>query len=112
MSEKIINIQDAFLNYIRKNKIPVTVFLLNGVKLNGIISCFDQSTIVIKRDGYAQLIYKHAISTFSPHKTISVFDWNAASVTDTEKHNDEIDDIDVDLDVIAFEDDEIQDEED
>ena len=76
MPEKVINIQDAFLNYMRKNKIPVTVFLLNGVKITGIISCFDQSTIVIKREGYTQLLYKHAISTFSPHGAISVFDWN------------------------------------
>lgn len=78
MSEKIINIQDAFLNYMRKNKIPVTIFLLNGVKLTGIISCFDQSSIVLKREGYTQLLYKHAISTFSPHGSISVFDWNGA----------------------------------
>ncbi len=76
MPEKIINIQDAFLNYMRKNKIPVTIFLLNGVKLNGVISCFDQSSIVVKREGYTQLVYKHAISTFSPHGAISVFDWN------------------------------------
>lgn len=85
MSEKIINIQDAFLNYMRKNKIPVTVFLLNGVKLSGIISCFDQSSIVMKREGYTQLVYKHAISTFSPHGSISVFDWNGpvpAAVSD------------------------------
>jgi host factor-I protein len=109
MSEKIINVQDAFLNYVRKNKISVTVFLLNGVKLTGIISCFDQGTVVIKRDGYAQLIYKHAISTFSPHKAISVFDW---STTGTERNNSEIEELDIDLDVITFEDDEIQDEED
>ncbi len=79
MSEKTINIQDAFLNYMRKNKIPVTIFLLNGVKLTGVISCFDQSSIVLKRDGYSQLLYKHAISTFSPHGAISVFDWNGAN---------------------------------
>jgi host factor-I protein len=76
MSEKIINVQDAFLNYMRKNKIPVTIFLLNGVKISGVISCFDRDTVVVKRDGYTQLIYKHAISTFSPHGSISVFDWN------------------------------------
>ncbi|MDR1391500.1 MAG: RNA chaperone Hfq [Holosporales bacterium] len=74
MSERIINIQDAFLNYVRKNKVSLTVFLLNGVKLNGIVSCFDQNSIVIKRDGYSQLLYKHAISTFSPHKAVNVFD--------------------------------------
>ena len=89
MSEKIINIQDAFLNYMRKNKIPVTVFLLNGVKLSGIISCFDQSSIVIKREGYTQLVYKHAISTFSPHGSISVFDWNGPT-SNLDKKQEEI----------------------
>ncbi|GHT88295.1 hypothetical protein FACS1894113_0420 [Alphaproteobacteria bacterium] len=81
MSEKIINIQDAFLNYMRKNKVPVTIFLLNGVKLTGIISCFDQTSIVVKREGYTQLVYKNAISTFSPHGPISVFDWNGPNNT-------------------------------
>jgi host factor-I protein len=79
MAEKAINIQDAFLNYMRKNRIPVTIFLLNGVKLTGLISCFDQSSIVLKREGYTQLLYKHAISTFSPQGAISVFDWNGSS---------------------------------
>lgn len=86
MSEKIINIQDAFLNYMRKNKIPVTIFLLNGVKITGVVSCFDKSTVLIKRDGYAQLLYKHAISTFSPHGAISVFDWNGTQQTKS-KHD-------------------------
>jgi host factor-I protein len=76
MSEKIINVQDALLNYIRKNKVPVTIFLMNGVKITGIISCFDQSSVVVRKDGYIQLIYKHAISTFSPHGAVSIFDWN------------------------------------
>jgi host factor-I protein len=79
MLEKIINIQDAFLNYVRKNKVPVTIFLLNGVKLNGIISCFDKCSVVIKKEGYTQLIYKHAISTFSPHGAINLFEWNGSS---------------------------------
>jgi host factor-I protein len=75
MAERI-NIQDAFLNYVRRNRVPVTVFLMNGVKLTGTVSCFDQSTIVIRREGYMQMVYKHAISTFSPHGSISLFDWN------------------------------------
>jgi host factor-I protein len=78
MSEKVMNIHDAFLNYMRKNRMPVTIFLLNGVKLTGIISCFDQSSLVLKREGYTQLLYKHAISTFSPHGPIGIFDWNVA----------------------------------
>lgn len=93
MSEKI-NIQDAFLNYMRKNKVPVTIFLLNGVKLTGIISCFDQSSIVLKREGYTQLLYKHAISTFSPHGSISVFDWNGAP--SAKKEDETVNDIEID----------------
>jgi host factor-I protein len=87
MSEKIINVQDAFLNYMRKNKIPVTIFLLNGVKITGTISCFDHGSVVVRREGYTQLIYKHAISTFSPHGTISVFDWNGSPGADHQRRN-------------------------
>ncbi len=76
MSEKTLNIQDAFLNYTRKNKVPVTVFLLNGVKITGNIICFDQNVIVVKKDQHTQLIYKHAISTFYPHGGIDIFEWN------------------------------------
>jgi host factor-I protein len=76
-SEKSVNVQDSFLNYLRKNKIAVTIFLLNGVKLNGTISGFDHGVIVLRKDGYAQLIYKHAISTFCPHGIINLFGWNA-----------------------------------
>ncbi len=101
MSEKIINIQDAFLNYMRKNKVPVTIFLLNGVKLTGVISCFDQSAIVLKREGYTQLLYKHAISTFSPHGSISVFDWNGypASKKETEEDSEQITEEQSDFDI-------------
>ena len=107
MSEKIINIQDAFLNYMRKNKTAVTVFLLNGVKLTGTISCFDHTSIVMKREGYTQLIYKHAISTFSPHGSVSVFDWNGGNANDnsrakkSENEDDEITYIDEE-EVIMF----------
>jgi host factor-I protein len=76
MPEKIINVQDALLNYIRKNKVPVTIFLMNGVKITGVVSCFDHGSVIVKKDGYIQLVYKHAISTFSPHGSINIFDWN------------------------------------
>ena len=76
MNEKIINVQDAFLNYIRKNKIQVTIFLMNGVKMIGIISCFDQTSILLKKEGYTQLLYKHAISTILPHNSVTLFDWS------------------------------------
>ncbi len=91
MHEKAINIQDAFLNYMRKNKVPVTIFLLNGVKLNGVISCFDQSAIVIKREGYTQMVYKHAVSTFSPHGPISLFEWNGSQPNTKSKQSQESD---------------------
>ena len=59
-------LQDAFLNALRRDKTPVTVFLVKGVKLQGIVSWFDNFSILLRRDGRAQLVYKHAISTISP----------------------------------------------
>jgi host factor-I protein len=66
MAEKHQNLQDAFLNDVRKQKIPLTIFLVNGVKLNGVVSWFDNFCVLLKRDGIAQLVYKHAISTIMP----------------------------------------------
>ena len=66
MGEKNINLQDAFLNEVRKQKIPLTIFLVNGVKLNGNVSWFDNFCVLLKRDGISQLVYKHAISTIMP----------------------------------------------
>lgn len=60
------SLQDAFLNYLRKNKVPVTMFLVKGVKLQGIITWFDNFSILLRRDGQSQLVYKHAISTVMP----------------------------------------------
>ena len=57
-TQKQQNLQDVFLNGVRKNKIPVTVFLMNGVKLQGIISWFDNFSILLRRDGHSQLVYK------------------------------------------------------
>ena len=74
MTERIINVQDAFLNYIRKNKIPVTMFLMNGVKMVGKIACFDQNPVLLLKEGYTQMIYKAAISTISPHSAVVLFD--------------------------------------
>jgi host factor-I protein len=65
-SEKPQNLQDQFLNHIRKQKTPVTVFLVNGVKLQGVVAQFDSHTLLLRRDGHVQLIYKHAISTIMP----------------------------------------------
>ena len=66
MSEKNQNLQDKFLNKIRKEKMSVTVFLVNGVKLQGIITWFDNFSMLLRRDSHSQLIYKHAISTIMP----------------------------------------------
>ncbi len=72
--EKQQNLQDTFLNHVRKSKVPVTVFLVNGVKLQGIITWFDNFSMLLRRDGVSQLVYKHAISTIMPGAPISLFD--------------------------------------
>ena len=66
------NVQDDFLNNIRQNKISVTVFLDNGVKLQGLITWFDSFSLLLRRDGHTQLIYKHAISTIMPSEAVEV----------------------------------------
>ena len=66
MADKSLSLQDQFLNSIRKNKIPVTIFLVKGVKLQGIVTWFDPFSLLLRRDGNAQLVYKHAISTIMP----------------------------------------------
>jgi host factor-I protein len=78
MAEKSQNVQDVFLNHVRKSKTPVTVFLVNGVKLQGIITWFDNFSVLLRRDGHTQLVYKHAISTVMPGAPIMLFDPAAA----------------------------------
>ena len=73
-STKSQNVQDVFLNHVRKNKLPVTVFLVNGVKLQGVISWFDNFCVLLRRDGHVQLVYKHAISTVMPAGPIQLFE--------------------------------------
>ena len=73
-AEKSQNVQDVFLNHVRKAKTPVTVFLINGVKLQGIITWFDAFSVLLRRDGHTQLVYKHAISTVMPGAPIQLFD--------------------------------------
>lgn len=63
-----VNIQDQFLNQLRKESIPVTVFLLNGFQLRGQVKGFDNFTVIVETEGRQQLVYKHAISTFAPQK--------------------------------------------
>ena len=66
------NLQETFLNQIRKDKLTVTIFLINGVKLQGIITWFDNFSILLKRDTHIQLVYKHSISTVMPSAPISL----------------------------------------
>ena len=66
MSNKNQNLQDVFLNALRRSKTPVTMFLVKGVKLQGIITWFDNFSLLLRRDGQSQLVYKHAISTIMP----------------------------------------------
>jgi len=72
--ERAQNLQDTFLNYVRKNKVPLTIFLVNGVKLQGVVSWFDNFCLLLRRDGHSQLVYKHAISTIMPGTPISLFE--------------------------------------
>ena len=65
-NSKMQNVQDVFLNYLRNNQTPVTVFLVNGVKLQGIITWFDDFSVLLRRESHVQLVYKHAISTVMP----------------------------------------------
>jgi host factor-I protein len=73
-AEKSQNVQDVFLNHIRKNKVPVTIFLVNGVKLQGIVTWFDNFSVLLRRDAHSQLVYKHAISTVMPAAPVQLFE--------------------------------------
>ena len=66
----IINLQDAILKEVRREKIPVTLFLMNGFQLRGVVSGYDSFVVVLVTDGKQQMIYKHAISTLAPAKTL------------------------------------------
>ena len=70
--QKTQNLQDAFLNYIRREKIPVTLFLMNGFQLRGVVRGFDSFVVLIDADGRQQMIYKHAISTVAPARPVSL----------------------------------------
>ena len=88
MTDKKENLQDVFLNNVRKNKSPVTVFLVNGVKLQGIITWFDNFCILLRRDGHSQLVYKHAISTVMPVSPVQLWDDENAEVGGSLDEND------------------------
>lgn len=72
--EKTHNLQDTFLNHVRKNKTTLTIFLVNGVKLQGVVTWFDNFCVLLRRDGHSQLVYKHAISTIMPAQPVQLFE--------------------------------------
>lgn len=74
MTEKPHHTQDIFLNAVRKQKVMVTVFLVNGVKLQGVVTGFDNFSVLLRRDGHVQLVYKHAISTIQPSAPVTLWE--------------------------------------
>lgn len=72
--DKKQNIQDVFLNVVRKNKVPLTMFLVNGIKLQGVVSAFDNFSVMLRRENQIQLVYKHAISTVMPNGPVKMYD--------------------------------------
>ena len=85
MADRVNNLQDMFLNGLRRSKTPVTMFLVKGVKLQGIITWFDNFSVLLRRDGQAQLIYKHAISTIMPSHPIDLADIERAFAEQIDK---------------------------
>lgn len=74
MADRAQNLQDTFLNHVRKQKTPLTIFLINGVKLQGVVTWFDNFCVLLRRDGHSQLVYKHAISTIMPNGPVQLFE--------------------------------------
>ncbi len=85
MADKVNNLQDMFLNTLRRSKTPVTMFLVTGVKLQGVITWFDNFSVLLRRDGQAQLIYEHAISTIMPSQSVDLSEIQAAFAEQLEK---------------------------
>jgi host factor-I protein len=77
--DKKQNLQDTFLNAVRKSKTPLTIFLMNGVKLQGVVTWFDNFCVLLRRDGQIQLVYKHAISTIMPGGPVTLFEGEKGS---------------------------------
>lgn len=73
-NDKKQNLQDTFLNSVRKSRTPLTIFLVNGVKLQGVVSWFDNFCVLLRRDGQSQLVYKHAISTIMPSQPVQLYE--------------------------------------
>lgn len=71
MTTKVINLQDSFLNQVRKENMPVVIYLVNGFQLRGSVKGFDNFTVIIENEGKQQLVYKHAISTITPFRPLT-----------------------------------------
>ncbi|WP_054870216.1 RNA chaperone Hfq [Caloranaerobacter sp. TR13] len=84
-----INLQDAFINKVRKENISITIYLINGYKFKGIVKGFDNYTIVLENEGKQHLIYKHAISTISPNSTMNFLTKNTPQNNQNILTNDE-----------------------
>ena len=74
MAARSLSLQDHFLNSLRRAKLPVTIFLVKGVKLQGVITWFDNFCVLLRRDGQSQLVYKHAISTIMPAQPVQLYE--------------------------------------
>ncbi len=90
---KNVGVQEVFLIHVRKNRIPLTIYLVNGVKLQGVIIWFDKHTILLRRDTTSQLIYKHAISTIVPHGILEIFEHSTLGDDDHKESNSDIDNV-------------------
>lgn len=80
-----LNLQDNFLNQVRKERIPVTIYLINGFQLKGMVKGFDNFTVILEAEGKQQMIYKHAISTISPKQKVQYFDDHKQQHTEQEE---------------------------
>lgn len=87
MSKNQFNLQDAFLNQVRKDRIPITIYLLNGFQIKGMVKGFDSFTVVVELDQRQQMIYKHSISTIAPSRPVNISSFDAAKTSDPEPAN-------------------------
>ncbi|MBM7854140.1 host factor-I protein [Desulfohalotomaculum tongense] len=85
MTKPQINLQDAFLNQVRKESIPITMFLINGFQLKGLVRGFDNFTVIMESEGKQMMVYKHAISTISPLKPVNTPMTDAKNITSEAK---------------------------
>jgi len=74
MKDNTVSLETSFLDHVCKNKMPLTVFLVNGVKLQGSVTWVDASSLLLSREGHSQLVYKHAISTIMPNSPVEIFE--------------------------------------